>query len=56
MVLDSLKGVAVLKSVRLMWQSTISIAKNFLPLGRLCAGGLRLKSTVQKVLGKRTGY
>ena len=30
MVLDSLKGVAVLKSVRLMWQSTISIDKNFL--------------------------
>ena len=30
MVLDSLKGVAVLKSVRLMWQSTISIDKHFL--------------------------
>ena len=30
MVLDSLKGVAVPKSVRLMWQSTISMGKNFL--------------------------
>ena len=30
MVLDSLKGVAVLKFVRLMWQSTISMGKNFL--------------------------
>ena len=29
MVLDSLKGVAVPKSVRLMWQSTISMGKNF---------------------------
>ena len=30
MVLDSLKGVAVPMSVRLMWQSTISMGKNFL--------------------------
>ena len=33
MGLDSLKGVAVPKSVRLMWQSTISMGKNFLPIG-----------------------
>ena len=37
MVLDSLKGVAVPKSVCLMWQSTISMGKNFLVwLSRIC--------------------
>ena len=36
MVLDSFKGVAVPKSVRLMWQSTISMGKNFL----VAQGGL----------------
>ena len=30
MVLDSLKGVAAPRSVRLMWQSTISMGENFL--------------------------
>ena len=37
MVLDSLKGVVVLKSVRLMWQSTIFIDKNFLVFVRIAS-------------------
>ena len=61
MVLDSLKGVAVLKFERLMWQSTISMGKNFLvetslldrvPIAQMVERPLREREVVGSIPGR----